>query len=452
MTKSFLRIAPGKIAGLALVFCSVSCAQAQGLGPVVYTPYAVGTLAGQAQIQGTNDGAGDQAQFNWPYALAVDRAGTIFVADQASHTLRRVRPDGSVTTIAGSAGNPGANDGTNSDARFNNPSAVVVDGQGTLFVADTYNQLIRQVTPQGSNWVVTTIAGQAGSYRGMSDGPGCLAQFNYPDCLALDSDGALLVGDGNNYTIRRVSGSETNWWVTTFAGQPQNSGTDDGPALSARFGMVGGIALDSAGTIYVADLGGCTIRKITRVGTNATISTIAGQPNIPAYADGTNSGATFYYPGSIAMEGSGNLLIVDSSRTLRRLSPSGVVTTVAGTPGNLGASDGVGPDAGFSGLTGVAVDAVGNVYATDYGNATIRRAFPAGSPPAMAGLNSAMGFDQGKFGFDIAGPPGSNAVVEASGDLMTWSRVWTNAIGGPVLHFEEAPDTNTSRFYRVELR
>lgn len=105
----------------------------------------------------------------------------------------------------------------------------------------------------------------------MNDGPGWLAEFKYPDCLALDSDGSLVVGDGNNYMIRRVSGSGTNWWVTMFAGQPQNPGTDDGPALSARFGMVGGIALDAAGTIYVAGLGGCTSLSHLQNGPNSAL-------------------------------------------------------------------------------------------------------------------------------------------------------------------------------------
>src|SRR5690348_4407648 len=122
MGMSLLRNWLGGLAGLGLIIISTARVAAQPLGPIVYTPYAFATLAGQAQNQGTNDGTGSQAQFSWPEGIAVDHAGTLFVTDQGNDTIRRVLPDGTVSTIAGSAGEPGSNDGTNSDARFNQPS------------------------------------------------------------------------------------------------------------------------------------------------------------------------------------------------------------------------------------------------------------------------------------------------------------------------------------------
>jgi hypothetical protein len=165
-----------------------------------------------------------------------------------------------VTTLAGLAGNQGTNDGTNSNARFNNPLGVTVDTNGNLFVADTGNNLIREVTPAGTNWVVTTVAGYEGSY-GTNDGKGGDAQFNQPWGLAVDFDDSVYVADHFNSTIRKVTPSGTNWMVTTLAGLPGVSGTNDGTGSNARFYFPVGVAVDKGGSLYVADFDNFTIRK-----------------------------------------------------------------------------------------------------------------------------------------------------------------------------------------------
>src|SRR5579863_6789778 len=148
MGMSLLRNWQGRLAGLVLILVSALGVEAQPLGPIVYTPYAFATLAGQAQIQGTNDGVGSQAQFSWPEGIAIDQTGALFVTDSGNNAIRRVLPDGTVSTIAGLPGHQGSSDGTNSGALFNQPSAIATDGHGGLFVADTYNQTIRKILPE----------------------------------------------------------------------------------------------------------------------------------------------------------------------------------------------------------------------------------------------------------------------------------------------------------------
>src|ERR1039458_7508417 len=180
-----------------------------GAQSVYPTPYTFNTLAGLAGSSGTNDGTGSAARFYLPWGVAVDSAGNVYVADRYNSTIRKVTPVGTnwvVTTLAGLAGSQGSADGTGSTARFLEAVGVEVDSAGNVYVADTFNNTIRKVTPVGTNWVVTTLAGLAGS-QGGADGTGSAARFYTPYNLAVDSAGNVYVGDGQNYTIRRGSNS-----------------------------------------------------------------------------------------------------------------------------------------------------------------------------------------------------------------------------------------------------
>ena len=169
--------------------------------------YTFTTFAGIA-ASGYQDGVGSDAQFDFPFGVAVDTNGTIYVADTDNHTIRKVTSAGVVTTLAGLAGFPayGAVDGTGSAARFYYPNGVAVDLAGNLYVADTYDSAIRKVTPAG---VVTTLAGQVGlNLFGTNDGPGSAAHFYMPAGVAVDNTGNVFVADSGNETIREVSPSD----------------------------------------------------------------------------------------------------------------------------------------------------------------------------------------------------------------------------------------------------
>ncbi len=203
--------------------------------------YTFTTLAGLPEAGlGAIDGTGSAARFNEPCGVAVDRSGNLYVAEAGNHTIRKVTPGGVVSTLAGLAGSSGSADGTGSAARFNRPWGVAVDGDGNVYMADTEDCSIRKVTPGG---VATLLAGSAGS-SGSADGMGGEARFNYPWGVAVDSAGNVYVADTLNCTIRKVTPGGI---VTTLAGLAGSSGSTDGTGSAARFDSPRGLAVDSAG-------------------------------------------------------------------------------------------------------------------------------------------------------------------------------------------------------------
>jgi sugar lactone lactonase YvrE len=309
------------------------------------TPEAVvSTLAGLAG--GSADGVGHNARFFAPWGLAVDQGGNVFVADTENHTIRKIIPDRVVSTLAGLATVPGAADGQGATARFSSPRGVAVDAQGFVYVADTQNHAIRRISLDGR---VSTFAGLAGS-RGYADGGGSAARFSGPQGIAVDSAGNLYVSDSANYTIRKIS---PNAVVTTLAGLAGSSGTTDGVGNAARFNYPAGIAVDSAGNLYVAEEFRFTLRKITPDG---TVSILAGLAGASGSTDGTGETARFSYPFGVAVDRAHNLYVADDfHRTIRMVTPSGTVTTIAGLARVLGSTDGFGSDARFFNPRGVAV-------------------------------------------------------------------------------------------------
>ena len=327
----------------------------------------VTTLAGSAGSSGTNNGTGSAARFDFPCGVAVDSAGNVFVADTSNNTIRKVTPAGVVTTLAGSAGSSGTNNGTGSAALFSRPGGVAVDSAGNVIVADTSNNTIRKVTPAG---VVTTLAGSAGSI-GTNNGTGSAARFYYPQGVAVDSADNVVVADTYNNTIRKVTPAGV---VTTLAGSAGPigwGGYADGTGGAALFSRPSGVAVDSAGNVYVAD-GNSVIRKVSPAGSNWMVTTLAGNVGNEGWADGTGSVAQFSYPEGLAMDSAGNIYVADMV-TIRKVTPAGVVTTLAGSAGNGGWADGTGSAARFILLAGVAVDSAGNVFVADSANNTIRK-------------------------------------------------------------------------------
>lgn len=359
--------------------------------------YTFTTIAGLAQAAGTNDGVGASARFYQPSGLALDGAGNLYVADLSNHTIRKVAPVGTnwvVSTLAGLPGTLGSDDGTNDQARFNRPSAVAMDDAGDLFITDLYNQTIRKLTPVGTNWVVSTVAGLAGA-KGSDDGTNSDARFNDPQAVALDSSGKLYVTDRLNCTIRGLTPVGTNWVVSTLAGRPPvlYPGHADGTNGAAEFNLPFGIARDDGGNLYVADFGNYLIRRIAPLGPDWVTTTVAGvPPGDTGPKAGTNDGpgsqAMFNSPNGIAVDASETLYVTDQfNSTIRKMTSSGsswVVSTVGGLGLAPGTNDGVGATARFYHPSGIALDRAGNLYVVDSGNHTIRRGTPSSvSLPAL---------------------------------------------------------------------
>ena len=349
----------------------------------------VTTLAGAAPSTGSTDGTGSAARFKSPSGAAVDGIGNVYVADTDNHTIRKIASAGVVTTLAGTAPSTGSTDGTGSAARFKSPYGAAVDGNGNIYVADTGNHTIRKITSAG---VATTLAGTAGA-SGSANGTGSAARFNFPYGVTVDGSGNVYVADSFNYTIRKITSAGV---VTTLAGTAGTSGSANGMGSTARFNFPYGVTVDGSGNVYVGDTNNCTIRKITPSG---FVSTLAGTAGVWGSNNGFGSGARFDGPCGVAVDGSGNVYVADSwNSTIRKITPSGEVTTLAGTAYNFDSTDGTGSAARFNRPTGVAVDASGNVYVADTQNYTIRKITPAGVVTTLGGTAGVSGAADGQSG------------------------------------------------------
>jgi len=369
----------------------------------------VSTLAGSAGIPGSADGTGSAARFDRPWDVAVDGFGNIYVADANNSTIRRINGIGApvVSTLAGSAGRPGSADGTGSAARFFRPWGVAADGPGNVYVADTENYAIRRVTATGE---VSTWAGSM-RLHGSADGAGSGARFILPEGVAVDVSGNVYVADTGNFTVRKVTPAGE---VSTLAGSAGRPGSADGTGSAARFVDPVGVAVDDSGSVYVADTQNHTIRKITPEG---EVSTLAGSAGRPGSADGTGSTARFILPEGVAVDVFGNVYVADSGNsTIRKVTPAGEVSTLAGSAGRLGSIDGTGSGARFIFPEGVAVDEFGNVYVADTGNSTIRKVTPAGEVSTLAGSAGMLGSADGTGGAARFDHPGGLA-VDGSGNV-----------------------------------
>ncbi|WP_164976230.1 immunoglobulin domain-containing protein [Oleiharenicola lentus] len=266
------------------------------------------------------------------------------------------------------------------------PVGISADSSGLLHVADASSDIIATINVSSQ---VSTLAGTAGQ-TGTADGTGPAARFNDPTGLAASTGGSVAVADKANGTIRLISPAGV---VTTLAGSTTLRGNVDGTGSAATFSSPAGIARDSAGNYYVADAMNHTIRKVTAAG---VVTTLAGSAGIPGSSDGTGPAARFNNPSGIETDSAGNLFVADTTNNLiRKVTPAGVVTTLAGLAGVTGTSDGTGSFALFNQPGGVATDNTGNVYVADTGNSTIRRITSAGLVTTIAGLSGIAGHKDG---------------------------------------------------------
>ncbi len=343
---------------------------------------------GDLPLGGFADGPALSAQFNNPAGLALDTAGNLYIADMDNHRIRKLTPNGQVITIAGGPV-PGFRDDKGTKALFNQPTSVTVLSDNRILVTDFGNQLIREIAPDGTVSIFTgnpRVDAQGNILGGFEDGDPMVAQFDGPASIARDQEDNLYIADTNNHRIRKVSPDGT---VSTLAGDG-NIGSNDGDAGTARFFNPDGVAVDAKGNVYVADTENNVIRKITPDG---RVSTVAGRVTV-GYQDGPAQQALIFAPEGLAFDTKGNLYFADTgNHRIRKLSPDGKVTTVAGN-GTPGFQDGPALDAQFNEPTGVAVDDQGNIYVTDRGNHRIRKISPDGQVTTLAGSDT-PGFADG---------------------------------------------------------
>ena len=391
----------------------------------------VSTFAGSGEKDGARkggyaDGPGNVARFNAPSGIAIDKGGNLYVADLDNNRIRKITPEGEVSTLAGGGdvgwrkkSREGIVDGQGSMARFHFPSGIAIDKGGNLYVADSFNHRIRKITPEGE---VSTLAGSSVGMGlkigGYADGPGDVAEFYYPSGIAIDEEGNLYVVDSGNNRIRKIvvdskTASLTRKqppMVSTFAGSDKEDGDGnrnrkggyaDGPGNGAQFNRPSGITIDKGGNLYVADSDNHRIRKITPAG---EVSTFAGSGEKDGarkggYADGPGNVARFFSPSDIAIDKGGNLYVADNG-LIRKITPEGEVSTFAGSgeEGEDGSSyaDGPGNVARFNAPSGIAIDKEGNLYVADVYR--IRKITPAGEVSTFAGNNDELrgGFSDGQ--------------------------------------------------------
>lgn len=453
MTSACSRVAATISILLAACVCACGGGGGSDSGPAVPPPAVLELLAGSPGGVGAADGTGANAAFTIPTGLSLDRAGNVYLVDSPSFTLRRVTPQGSVSTLAGTTGQAGFIDGVGKAARFNNPVATTIDAVGNLYVVDQLNHAIRRVTPDG---IVTTIAGDGRpSYV---DGTGRAATFSGPVGIAIDAAGNLFVADTGNCAIRKIDAAAN---VTTYAGGGPNCSHADGFRTHARFGRITGVAIDSLGNLIVAE--DTAISKITPDG---NVQTVAGDPDHFGYVDAQGTSARFLNIMAIATDSHGNVYAGESANAvLRKVAPDGNVTTVAGKrnvnvthdgdlasttflnfqsiavapngelviaeytvvrvlnfatgsrtlAGRLPAAgyvDGERTNARFDDLTDIVADASGNLYVSDSRNHAVRKIAPSGTVTTLAAgfdVITAMTIDAAAnlyvVNYQLCGPP-----------------------------------------------
>lgn len=338
-----------------------------------------------ADSAGHIDGVGSAARFNGPTDIALDGAGNAYVADAGNGVVRKISPTGVVSTLLGGTNGP------TGIARFLEPRGIAVDtNTGTVFISDTAAAKIFKVTAAG---VMSVLAG--GGEGWSMDGTGTAASFRTPDGIALDRSGNLYVAENFGNLIRKVTPEGV---VTSLAGDRLFSGTNDGVGAQARFTCPTGVAVDAAGNVYVADSCNARIRKVTPEG---VVTTVAGAVWYAVGGDGPGFGGSFYLPRRLAVDSLGNIFVADIlNHSIRKVTPAGVITTVAGVPGQVGSADGAGSGARFHYPNAIAVDANGTLYVAETGNNRVTKGSPTFVPgPAISltvdSLGEAFGFPAG---------------------------------------------------------
>lgn len=343
----------------------------------------VTTLTGKVGVNETLDGSGADATFRYPSLMARDQDGNLYVS---AGDIRKVTPAGVVTTFSGSAANTGSTNGVGAAARFNSPISPTVDRTGTVLLVDRDNGLLRRVSPDGK--VAAAFISATIGY-----------DFLHPSGAVLDSQGNLFVSSANNHLIWKITPDGV---LTQFAGG--RYGTDDGQGAAAGFIAPAGLAVDAADNLYVADAD--LVRKISPTGLVSTLVSSKGGTTC-SYLNGPAAVASLCYVAGIAVDPAGYVYISERyGNIIRKIGPDGTVTPVAGTPQVIGAADGVGAAASFNSPLALALDGAGNLYVADSNNSAIRKVTPAGVVTTVVGAAGANGIVLGALPGTLTSPTG----------------------------------------------
>ncbi len=336
------------------------------------------TVAGNgSQTYAGDGGVATNAGLYYPSGVTFDPSGNLFIADIDNNRIRKMDINGITTTVAGNGMGQFAGDGggaTGASLYF--PRSVAFDAIGNLYIADRSNNRIRKVDTNG---IVTTVAGKSGSGYSGDGGAATNASLYFPSGVALDASGNLYIADTYNNRIREV---DANGIITTVAGKSGSSYSGDGGmATNANLYFPSGVAFDAIGNLFIADYGNNRIRKVS---TNRIITTIAGKSSGPSYSGdgGAATNANLYYPSGVCFDALGNLYIADTQNNrIRELNTNGIITTVAGK-GTTGFSGdgGTATNASVWYPAGIAFDTAGNLYVADQNNNRIREIQLGGFP------------------------------------------------------------------------
>jgi uncharacterized protein (TIGR03437 family) len=353
-------------------------------------------------------GPATAAGLSAPHGLAIDRSGNLYIADTSNSRIRKVSSDGIITTVVGTGTAGYSGDGGPAvSAQLNYPGAVALDAKGNLYIFDSSNARVRKVSTSG---IITTVAGNGTPGLSGDGGAATDAQIGTSGGLTLDKSGNLYVADLSGQRIRLVSAADRT--ITTVAGtMPLTPGESPvitgsgGPATQAKLNMPRDVAVDNAGNIYIAEA--TDIRVVSPDGIIAPIPGSTGPANDP-----------FFGINTVALDGSGNFYVADATSRIRKISPSGAITIVAGPRGAITFSaNEPATSAQFSGPQGVAVDSAGNVLVADTGGSWLWRVSPSGTIIPIG---------------DPTNPTG--VAVDSAGNYYaaTTNQVWKAHFTGPV--------------------